>query len=557
MADNTELNAGTGGDTIATDDIAGVKYQRVKVTHGADGAAAETTTATPLPVQIGDGTDTALVSAGGALLVDASATTQPISHAALTELAAAIDTEVQVDIVSSALPTGAATSAKQDTMITALQLIDDTVFAEDAGHTTGDKGIQALTVRQDTAAALGQTDADYQPLITDGLGRLHVNVGNTVTVGSHAVTNAGTFVVQENGAALTALQLIDDAIKAEDVASQADDKGMVVLGIRDDTLNARSGTEGDYEFLHTDANGALWVRHTSDAITVSSHAVTNAGTFPVQVDGAALTALQLIDDPVATLGTTTYTETTTKGMIAGAVRRDADTTLVDTTNEVAPLQVDARGALKVEAFSGETLPVSLASVPSHAVTNAGTFAVQVDGNALTALQLIDDAVFTDDAAFTPTTSKGLAVGFQADEASADSVDEGDFGVARMTLNRQLRVVPGVTTSGGASIFRSLDLDETEEDVKTSAGMVYGWFMTNLASSTRYIKFYNLAAASVSVGSTTPVMTIPLEADQAANVSFPMGLVFDTAICVAATTGVADADTGAPGANEVVVNIFYA
>ena len=32
---------------------------------------------------------------------------------------------LQVDVLTSALPTGAATSAKQDTMITALQLIDD------------------------------------------------------------------------------------------------------------------------------------------------------------------------------------------------------------------------------------------------------------------------------------------------------------------------------------------------------------------------------------------------------------------------------------------------
>jgi hypothetical protein len=30
MADNTTLNTGSGGDVIATDDIAGVKYQRVK-----------------------------------------------------------------------------------------------------------------------------------------------------------------------------------------------------------------------------------------------------------------------------------------------------------------------------------------------------------------------------------------------------------------------------------------------------------------------------------------------------------------------------------------------
>jgi hypothetical protein len=37
MADNTTLNTGTGGDVIATDDISGVKYQRVKIVLGADG----------------------------------------------------------------------------------------------------------------------------------------------------------------------------------------------------------------------------------------------------------------------------------------------------------------------------------------------------------------------------------------------------------------------------------------------------------------------------------------------------------------------------------------
>ena len=37
MADNTILNTGTGGDTIATDDIGGIKYQRVKIVHGQDG----------------------------------------------------------------------------------------------------------------------------------------------------------------------------------------------------------------------------------------------------------------------------------------------------------------------------------------------------------------------------------------------------------------------------------------------------------------------------------------------------------------------------------------
>lgn len=52
MADNTTLNAGSGGDVIATDDIGGVKHQRVKVEWGADGSATDTNTGTAaLPVQ--------------------------------------------------------------------------------------------------------------------------------------------------------------------------------------------------------------------------------------------------------------------------------------------------------------------------------------------------------------------------------------------------------------------------------------------------------------------------------------------------------------------------
>ena len=37
MSDNTELNPGYGGDIYAADDVGGIKYQRVKLVHGADG----------------------------------------------------------------------------------------------------------------------------------------------------------------------------------------------------------------------------------------------------------------------------------------------------------------------------------------------------------------------------------------------------------------------------------------------------------------------------------------------------------------------------------------
>ena len=49
MADNVAITAGAG-TSIATDDISSVHYQRVKVSHGADGSATDTSTAAPLPV---------------------------------------------------------------------------------------------------------------------------------------------------------------------------------------------------------------------------------------------------------------------------------------------------------------------------------------------------------------------------------------------------------------------------------------------------------------------------------------------------------------------------
>jgi hypothetical protein len=49
MADNVAITAGSG-TSIATDDVGGVQYQRVKVAWGADGSASDASNATPLPV---------------------------------------------------------------------------------------------------------------------------------------------------------------------------------------------------------------------------------------------------------------------------------------------------------------------------------------------------------------------------------------------------------------------------------------------------------------------------------------------------------------------------
>ena len=87
------------------------------------------------------------------------------------------------------------------------------------------------------------------------------------------------------------------------------------------------------------------------------------------------------------------------------------------------------------------------------------------------------------------------------------------------------------------------------------------WVSNTATSTRFLKLYNATAANVTVGTTTPLITIPLPGNSSDDITGKLdacghGIQFDTAITAAATTGVADNDTGAPGANEVIVNIFY-
>lgn len=227
-----------------------------------------------------------------------------------------------------------------------------------------------------------------------------------------------------------------------------------------------------------------------DVDVLTLPAVTNAGVFAVQVDGNALTALQLIDDTVAVLGTATYTEAATKGNVVAAVRRDADTTLADTTNEIAPLQVDARGALKVEVFSGETLPVSgtvtanlaagtnnigdvdilsiaagdnnignvdivtmpTVTVNAHAVTNAGTFVTQVDGAALTALQLIDNLVVAEDAPAAGGESGVQVLGVRKDAAGTLASLDGDFTPFQMDSAGNVRVNVAAGGAGDGSIL---------------------------------------------------------------------------------------------------------
>lgn len=108
----------------------------------------------------------------------------------------------------------------------------------------------------------------------------------------------------------------------------------------------------------------------------------------------------------------------------------------------------------------------------------------------------------------------------------------------------------------AQVAHNIDVDQTEDAIKASPGTLYGFWCSNVSAGVRYVKLYDATVATVEVGTTVPKLTIGVAAGAVVNAEFTRGIPFYTAITVAATTGVADNDTGAPGANDVIFEALY-
>lgn len=179
----------------------------------------------------------------------------------------------------------------------------------------------------------------------------------------------------------------------------------------------------------------------------------------------------------------------------------------------------------------------------------------------TSTELIDDTIFTDDTStHTPGTTKVQGIGMVADDASTDSVNEGDIGMPRMTLDRKVITTVQPTTANGLSVFNATSSDgataltSTAQAVKASAGQVYGWYIYNPNSSAQFVQFYNVAAASVTVGTTNPLFMLTIPATAGANVEFTNGIEFTNAGFSIAATSTAGGN-GAPSTALDAV-IFY-
>lgn len=121
-------------------------------------------------------------------------------------------------------------------------------------------------------ASISGTDATINVWAEMGLG------GGSAGSGGE-VTNGGTFVVQENGAALTALQLIDNVVVAEDTA-HANAEGLAKIGCRrQDNAGPSSATDGDWITVDCTNTGALRVSDIDPCSAIAkTHIVINIST---------------------------------------------------------------------------------------------------------------------------------------------------------------------------------------------------------------------------------------------------------------------------------------
>lgn len=94
MADNFVANAGSGGSTFASDDIASVQYPRVKPSWGADGTATDTSVAAPMPVQTS--VESNQMTAGGTVVTPKFATIAASSSGNNTLIAAVTSKKIRV-----------------------------------------------------------------------------------------------------------------------------------------------------------------------------------------------------------------------------------------------------------------------------------------------------------------------------------------------------------------------------------------------------------------------------------------------------------------------------
>jgi len=302
------------------------------------------------------------------------------------------------------------TTTANDSIVT----LGDTAYTEATS-----KGTAIGGVRNDSLSTLADTENEWSPLQVNASGALYVDGSDATQPVSGTVSVSGLLA---DGHAVT----IDNTdsnevyVRGSGTAGSADAKVLTVQGIASGTALAVTESSPISGFA-TSANQSTIIGHVDGVETL-------LGTIDSDTD-AIKTAVELIDDTVAVLGTATYSEETTKGNVVGAVRNDDLAALAGTDNEIAPLQVNASGALYTTEASGQAGSIFVAD--TSAITS------KISGTVFTAIQFIEDTVFNSGNAGLISATNQL---YPSSQYECTDIDDDGF------------VVDGVTFPQGMTIF---------------------------------------------------------------------------------------------------------
>lgn len=226
-----------------------------------------------------------------------------VDTSGLLQIDLVADSAGGVEVVQDTAADLNVTEASASDIKTAVELIDDTVYVDDADWTDGaSKHLLIGGLYQSSPQTI--TDGDVGPLEVTSNGYLIVSVNGTVTAD---VTGQGDVPVTLDGESVTLgasdgtdIGDVDVASvvpgtgatnlgKAEDASHTGGDTGVFVLAVRNDTLATLAGTDGDYAPFQVNASGALYVAATDTAGDVA-HDGADSGN-PVKVGAYAGNAM--------------------------------------------------------------------------------------------------------------------------------------------------------------------------------------------------------------------------------------------------------------------------
>ncbi len=109
---------------------------------------------------------------------------------------------------------------------------------------------------------------------------------------------------------------------------------------------------------------------------------------------------------------------------------------------------------------------------------------------------------------------------------------------------------------GLSRYKNSDSNGTKSGVKASSGNLYSLILDNSANvATSYVKLYDAASGSVTVGSTAPDWIFKVPASTKLTIILPETIAFGTALTEATVTAGGTAGTSNPSSAVPIVLLY--